>query len=61
MGDERNWLSKRGVGGGNFQECRENADTSHAVSLALFVSACNNSALVLMSCACLSEAHNYAS
>ena len=52
---------KREVNGGIFESCDiclENTPTSHAVSLALFVYACSDSALLSLSCACLSEAHS---
>ena len=58
--NELKWSSKREVHGGIFESCDiclENTPTSHAVSLALFVYACSDSALLSLSCACLSEAH----
>ena len=51
MGDELKWLLKEG-GGCIFENCDislENTPTSHAVSLALFVWACSDSAICLLS------------
>ena len=53
MGDELKWLLKEG-GGRIFESCYislESTPTSH--SLALVICACNDSAMPLLSCACL--------
>ena len=55
MGDELKWLLKEG-GGRIFESCDislENTPTTHAVSLALVICACSDSAMPLLSCACL--------
>ena len=55
MGDELQWLLKEG-GGCIFESCDislENMPTSHAVSLALVVCTCSDSAMPLLSCTCL--------
>ena len=55
MGDELKWLLKE-RGGHIFESCDislENTPTSQAVSLALVNCACSDSAMSLLSCACL--------
>ena len=55
MGDELKWLLKEG-GGRIFESCDislENTLTSHAVSLALVICTWSDSAMPLLSCACL--------
>ena len=57
MSDGFKWLLKTG-GGGIFEShdiSLETTPNSHAVSLALFVYACSDSAMPLLSCACNSE------
>ena len=52
---ELKWLLKE-EGGCIFQSCdisHENMPTSHAVSLALVICACSDSAMPLLSCTCL--------
>ena len=60
MGDELKWLLKEG-GGCMFGSCDislENTPTSHTVSLALVICACSDSAMLLLSCACLRNNSN---
>ena len=55
MDDELKWLLNQG-GGHIFESCDislENTPTLHAVSLALDICACSDSAMPLLSCACL--------
>ena len=50
MGNELKWLSKEGGGGSTFESCDislENTPTSHAVSLALAMYECSDSAMPL--------------
>ena len=60
MGDELKWLLKE-EGGCIFESCDislENTPTSHAVSLALVICTCSDSAMPLLSCACLCNNSN---
>ena len=60
MGDELKWVLKEG-GGRIFESCDislENTPTSHAVSLARIICACSDSAMPLLSCACLRNNSN---
>ena len=55
MSDERNWLLKMG-GWVYFESCdisQENIPILHTVSLALFMCACSDFAMPLLSCTCL--------
>ena len=54
MGDELKWLKEEvGVFSESCDISLQNMPTSHTVSLALFIYACCDSAILLLSCACL--------